>query len=194
MLQPPVLLADEPSSHQDAGFRDRVWEQIGRGGSRRHRLPDRDARGRGGRATRARLWRITDGPARARTHPRLDLLPDRDRIGRAFPPCGGGNERGADPARRRGAGRSRSAAVTRGARPEGDQLLPRDRRLDDDVGRLGPGALQHRPGPHRRPRRDDRPHHRAREPVRLPRAGGALRQQAERARRHRREPAASPSS
>jgi putative ABC transport system ATP-binding protein len=28
VLRPKVLLADEPSSHQDAGFRDRVWEQV----------------------------------------------------------------------------------------------------------------------------------------------------------------------
>ena len=34
VLQPPVLLADEPTSHQDAGWHDRVWRAARRGGRR----------------------------------------------------------------------------------------------------------------------------------------------------------------
>ena len=60
MLQPPVLLADEPSSHQDASFRDRVWQQIGESAAAGTACliathEDEAA----GYATR--LWRITDG-------------------------------------------------------------------------------------------------------------------------------------
>jgi putative ABC transport system ATP-binding protein len=62
VLQPSVLLADEPSSHQDAGFRDRVWQQIGEAAAAgttcliaTHEDLAADY------ATR--LWRITDGEA-----------------------------------------------------------------------------------------------------------------------------------
>ena len=62
VLQPPVLLADEPSSHQDASFRDRVWQQIGEAAAAGTACliathEDEAA----GYATR--LWRITDGKA-----------------------------------------------------------------------------------------------------------------------------------
>ena len=61
-LQPPVLLADEPSSHQDAGFRDRVWEQIGAaaaaGTACLIATHEDEAAGYA-----SRLWRITDGTA-----------------------------------------------------------------------------------------------------------------------------------
>jgi putative ABC transport system ATP-binding protein len=33
LLQPTVLLADEPTSHQDAGWRDAVWQQLLRAGA-----------------------------------------------------------------------------------------------------------------------------------------------------------------
>ena len=62
VLQPPVLLADEPSSHQDAGFRDRVWAQIGSaaaaGTACLIATHEDEAAGYA-----SRLWRITDGTA-----------------------------------------------------------------------------------------------------------------------------------
>jgi putative ABC transport system ATP-binding protein len=60
VLGPPVLLADEPSSHQDAGFRDRVWEQIGAaaaGGTACLIATHEDEAA----AFASRLWTITDG-------------------------------------------------------------------------------------------------------------------------------------
>jgi putative ABC transport system ATP-binding protein len=60
VLRPPVLLADEPSSHQDAGFRDRVWEQIAEaaaGGTAC--LIATHEEGAAGYASR--LWTIADG-------------------------------------------------------------------------------------------------------------------------------------
>jgi putative ABC transport system ATP-binding protein len=60
VLQPAVLLADEPSSHQDAGFRDRVWEQIAKAAAAGTACliathEDEAA------ASATRLWRISDG-------------------------------------------------------------------------------------------------------------------------------------
>jgi putative ABC transport system ATP-binding protein len=60
VLQPEVLIADEPSSHQDAGFRDSVWEQITRAGDEGTSClvathEDEAA------AYATRLWRIIDG-------------------------------------------------------------------------------------------------------------------------------------
>jgi putative ABC transport system ATP-binding protein len=63
-LRPDVLLADEPSSHQDAGFRDRVWSSIAHACSEGTACliathEDEAA------ADATRLWRIEDGTVKA---------------------------------------------------------------------------------------------------------------------------------
>jgi putative ABC transport system ATP-binding protein len=66
-LEPEVLLADEPTSHQDAGWRDRVWELL------------EDAAGRGtgcliatheeaAREHATRVWLIDKGTVAARAN------------------------------------------------------------------------------------------------------------------------------
>ena len=54
VLEPAILLADEPTSHQDAGWRDAVWLALERAASNGTELPDRDPRGRDRRLRDAR--------------------------------------------------------------------------------------------------------------------------------------------